>query len=94
MVFSGTNALGSATNSYLALANVQPAQAGAYTVVVSNLLGAVTSVPALLSVIPPVERQSSLPSSCRSAPAAFCTWSMPIVWSLPSRSGCRLRTRP
>jgi uncharacterized repeat protein (TIGR03803 family) len=55
--FSGTNALGSATNSYLALANVQPAQAGAYTVVVTNIGGAVTSAPALLSVIPPVDRR-------------------------------------
>jgi hypothetical protein len=55
--FSSTNALGSATNSYLALANVQPFQAGAYTVVVTNLGGAVTSAPALLSVIPPVDRR-------------------------------------
>ena len=54
--FSGTNALGGATNSYLELTNVQPVQAGAYTVVVTNLLGAVTSDPALLSVIPPVDR--------------------------------------
>ena len=55
--FSGTNALGGGTNSHLRLTNVQPAQAGAYTVVVTNLLGAVTSAPAFLSVIPPVERQ-------------------------------------
>jgi sugar lactone lactonase YvrE len=52
---NGTNALGGATNSYLELAKVQPAQAGAYTVVVTNLYGAVTSAPALLSVIAPVE---------------------------------------
>ncbi len=55
--FSGTKALGGATNSYLDLTNVQPVQAGAYTVVVTNLVGAVTSDPALLSVIPPVERK-------------------------------------
>jgi hypothetical protein len=54
--FNGTNALDGATNSYLELANVQPAQSGAYTVVVTNLSGAVTSDPALLSVIPPVAR--------------------------------------
>jgi hypothetical protein len=54
---SGTNALGSATSASLELANVQPAQAGAYTVVVTNLLGAVTSAPALLSVIAPVEKR-------------------------------------
>jgi len=55
--FDATNALGGATNSYLELANVQPAQAGAYTVVVTNLYGAVTSAPALLSVIAAVERR-------------------------------------
>jgi hypothetical protein len=53
--FDGTNALGGATNAYLELANVQPAQAGAYTVVVTNPYGAVTSAPALLGVIAPVE---------------------------------------
>ena len=54
--FTGANALGSATNAFLRLTNVQPVQAGAYTVVVTSLLGAVTSAPALLSVIPPVVR--------------------------------------
>jgi hypothetical protein len=52
--FSGTDALGGATNALLELTNVQPVQAGAYTVVVTNLYGAVTSAPALLSVIPAV----------------------------------------
>ncbi len=55
--FDGTNALGGATNCYLVLPNVQPAQVGAYTVVVTNLFGAVTSAPALLSVIAPVEQR-------------------------------------
>ncbi len=55
--FNGTNALAGATNSYVALANVQPALAGAYTVVVTDIYGAVTSDPALLSVIPPVDRR-------------------------------------
>jgi hypothetical protein len=54
---NGTSALSSATNAFLELTNVQPAQAGAYTVVVTNLMGAVTSAPALLSVISPVERR-------------------------------------
>jgi hypothetical protein len=54
--FTGTNMLCSATNAFLQLTNVQPAQAGAYTVVVTNLVGAVTSAPAFLSVIPPVIR--------------------------------------
>jgi hypothetical protein len=55
--FNGSNALGSTTNAFLELTNVQPVQAGAYTVVVTNLMVAVTSAPALLSVIPPVERR-------------------------------------
>jgi len=41
----------------LELTNVQFAQAGAYTVVVSNFAGAVTSTPAMLSVIPVVPRR-------------------------------------
>jgi hypothetical protein len=55
--FNGTNALAGTTNPWLDLPDVQPAQAGAYTVVVTNLYEAVTSAPALLSVIPPVERR-------------------------------------
>jgi hypothetical protein len=56
--FNGTNAISApATNSCLGLSAVQFSQAGAYTVVVTNTFGAVTSAPALLSVIPPVERR-------------------------------------
>jgi len=58
--FGGTGALSGATNSSIELTNVQPSQAGAYTVVVSNLVGAVTSAPALLSVVAPVDRSSIL----------------------------------
>jgi hypothetical protein len=53
--FGGTNALVGATNAFLELTNVQPAQAGAYTVVVSSVGLAVTSPPAVLSVIPRVD---------------------------------------
>ncbi|MCX6916885.1 MAG: immunoglobulin domain-containing protein, partial [Verrucomicrobia bacterium] len=56
-VFNATNLLCSGTNSLLLLTNVQPSQAGAYTVVVTNLFGASTSTPAMLSVIPPVPRK-------------------------------------
>jgi len=55
--FNATNALGGATNSYVVLTNVQSAEGGAYTVVVTNICGAATSAPALLSVIAPVERR-------------------------------------
>jgi hypothetical protein len=55
--FNSTNALGSGTNRFLDLPHVQPSQAGAYTVVVSNHLGSVTSAASMLSVIPPVPRR-------------------------------------
>jgi hypothetical protein len=45
------------TNWLLLLTNIQPAQAGAYSVVVTNITGALTSAPALLSVIPAVPRR-------------------------------------
>ena len=55
-VFNGTNAIAGATSAFLSLANVQFTQAGAYSVTVSNLYGAVTSAPAVLTVtgVPPV----------------------------------------
>jgi uncharacterized repeat protein (TIGR01451 family) len=43
-----------ATNATLALANVQPANAGTYTVRVTNLVGTVLSAPATLTVLGPV----------------------------------------
>jgi hypothetical protein len=48
--FNGT-ALAGATASTLALTNVQPAQAGEYSVVLSNSFGAVTSASAMLTII-------------------------------------------
>jgi Immunoglobulin domain/WD40-like Beta Propeller Repeat len=47
-----TNSLPSATNSTLTLTNVQLADAGFYTVVVTNTVGAITSSPALLMADP------------------------------------------
>jgi hypothetical protein len=41
-----------ATNAVLHLTDVQPAQSGPYTVVVTNSFGTVTSAPAQLSVFP------------------------------------------
>jgi uncharacterized delta-60 repeat protein len=54
--FNGTNAIG-CTNCWLELTNVDFSQSGTYTLVVTNFLGAVTSAPAMLNVIPMVERR-------------------------------------
>jgi uncharacterized repeat protein (TIGR03803 family) len=51
--FRDGSRLPGATASALQLTNVQTAQAGAYSVVVTNLSGAVTSPPAMLSVVVP-----------------------------------------
>jgi hypothetical protein len=47
--FNGTNLLG-ATNTLLTLANVQPAQAGAYAVQIANAAGSTNSTSAILTV--------------------------------------------
>jgi hypothetical protein len=46
-------ALASATNALLVVSSVLPADAGVYSVVVSNALGVVTSAPALVTVVGP-----------------------------------------
>lgn len=48
--FNDTNALANATNTSLTLTNVQAANAGGYSVVVTDSLGAVTSAVAVLTV--------------------------------------------
>jgi len=54
---NATNLLSSGTNSQLELTNLQLFQSGAYTIVISNVLGAISSPPALLNVIAPVEHR-------------------------------------
>jgi hypothetical protein len=54
---NSTNLISCSTNWGVKLTDVQFAQSGAYTVVVSNALGAITSAPAMLNVIAPVERR-------------------------------------
>jgi hypothetical protein len=57
--FNSTDAISNVTtNSSVTLPNVQFSQSGAYTVVVTNVAGAVTSSPAMLNVIAPVGRKS------------------------------------
>ena len=54
--FNGTNNL-SCTSSDLVLTNILFSQSGTYTVVAINDVGAITSSPAMLNVIAPVERR-------------------------------------
>jgi hypothetical protein len=62
---NSTNLISSSTNCQLELTNLQLSQSGAYSVVISNALGAVTSAPAMLNVIAAVE--------CRPAPGVKVT---------------------
>ncbi len=55
--FNDTNTL-SCTNYHLVLTNIPYARSGTYTVVVTNVAGAVTSAPVTLNVIAPVTRRS------------------------------------
>lgn len=58
--FDSTNALADCTNSNLVLTNVQSWHGGAFTVVVTNAFGSVTSSPAVLGVIPAIERRTAV----------------------------------
>lgn len=50
--FNGTNTIPGATNALLRLENLQPAQAGDYTVGVGNTAGITLSQPAFLNILP------------------------------------------
>lgn len=82
-VFNQTTILQNATNSVLVLADVQPAQAGSYRVVVTNLFGAVTSSAAFLTVTaqPPV--LTAWPSNQTAVVAATVQLAAAAVGSLP-----------
>ena len=56
--FNDTNLLCCTTNCYIELTNVQFSHSGAYTVIITNEAGAVTSAPAMLNVISRVDRRS------------------------------------
>jgi hypothetical protein len=81
--FNGTNALAGATSAVLSLTNVQFAQAGAYSVTVSNLYGAVTSAPAALTVTggPPVIVAS--PASLQVPVGAAAVFQVAVIGSPP-----------
>ncbi|HEX9046065.1 MAG TPA: immunoglobulin domain-containing protein [Verrucomicrobiae bacterium] len=57
LFFNGTNLVDYSTDGRLQLNNAGALQSGTYTVVVTNLLGSVTSSSAGLQVTPPVPRR-------------------------------------
>jgi hypothetical protein len=58
--YNGTNLIACGTDCCLELTQVQYSRSGTYTVVVTNMFGAVTSAPAMLNVIPAVVRRPVL----------------------------------
>jgi len=87
-LFDGTYAPGSATNSVLELANVQPSRTGTYAVVVTNALGAVTSPAANLTVmavppgilIPPTNQAAAAGSTVDFAVSAGGSMPLSYQW--------------
>ena len=77
--------LPSATNAVLALANVQDAAAGSYTVLIANVAGNVTTAPAVLTVLDPpaITRQPAnqvaMPG-CNASFRAFATGTGPLSY--------------
>jgi hypothetical protein len=65
-LFNGTNLVGQ-TGTSLVLSNAQPANAGIYSVLVSNMVGSVLSSNALLTVLLPT-------NNCVPAPAGLVGW--------------------
>ena len=64
--FNGTG-IALATNSTYSITNARLADAGSYTVVITNSLGCITSQPAILQVLPS-------PGQCVSPPAGMVAW--------------------
>lgn len=58
--FDGSQPISGATSSELVVPNVQAANAGSYTVVISNAYGSVTSAPTVLTVITPSAYEADL----------------------------------
>ncbi len=79
----GGNLAGS-TNRTLTVANVAPADAGAYSVTVSNALGSVTSAAAHLTVVYPPVFLSAVRSNC----------TLTLTWSATAGQRYRLQFTP
>jgi hypothetical protein len=67
--FNGTNLAGAATNTWT-ITNAQVANAGPYTVVVTNVAGSITSAVATLTVLLPPPTVTTLPASTVTATSA------------------------
>ena len=86
--FNGTNLLDGATGPAFELVDVQPRQSGAYTVVITNVFGAVTSTPAILTVYvtppaitsPPTDRIAYLGDAVQFAVTAVGTSPLAYQW--------------
>jgi hypothetical protein len=99
--FNTTNLLTDATNSSVTLNSVQAANAGTYRVVVTNLLGSVTSTPALLTVLTP-PAITAQPQDIVAAVNKTVTFSVSVtgtqplgsVWSQLDSSGTVLQQFP
>lgn len=75
--WNDTNLITDATGPSLQLGPVHPSRSGAYTLVLSNALGVVTSAPVRLNVIAPVARQSMRGLKLSGAPGS----TLNVEWS-------------
>ena len=75
--FQGSNLVANATNASLVRSNLQPAQAGNYTVVVTNESGSATSAVASLTVLPAADLVLAM-----SSPASPVQVGSPIAFTL------------
>jgi len=80
--FNGTPLLGE-TNSTLAFTNVQPGQAGSYTLVASNFLGSVTSAPVVLSIATPPQITVQPPANLTNAVGSTAQFSVTATGTAP-----------
>jgi hypothetical protein len=78
----GEVAIGGATNPNLTLSNAQPGNAGSYTVVVTNLGGAVTSAVAVLTVLAP-PAITNQPQNSTNAPGTTATFGAAVTGTAP-----------
>ena len=81
--FNGRSAILGATEASLSLNNVQRSKSGAYTVVVTNQFGAVTSAPAVLDVLAVAPRVETAPLSQTNAVGSNAVFSVAASGSLP-----------